>query len=277
MDSLRKVKILLGENSTQHQSELFTRLESLGYDVTLANDVNSVLENLRSRQYKLIIIDHQLTGKDGLPVLDNIRSVQLQYYPVMTKSAITKNIKTADTPYKSALPVIAFSKMSFEQPAYNTGLGYDGYITVPYTDKRLKDVINEVLNNRAPAMENGDSTAIDKATTALKSEPLYDLSFINATGKEDAEFIKKLIGIFIEIMPLSMDELKLAVAQGNIVQVRKAAHKMKSSIDLLGINSIKDTVRKLEVIEEGNGALNEYTTKMEQTINQVIAQFSALP
>jgi len=67
---------------------------------------------------------------------------------------------------------------------------------------------------------------------------LYDLTYLESAGQEDSEFIKKLVSMFIEIMPVNLDELNEVVKTKDFKQIRKTAHKIKSSIDLLGIHSL---------------------------------------
>ena len=58
----------------------------------------------------------------------------------------------------------------------------------------------------------------------------------SVSGGDDA-FIKKMILLFIETVPQNVQELVDATDQKNWEQVSKMAHKLKSTIDSMGIRS----------------------------------------
>jgi len=75
---------------------------------------------------------------------------------------------------------------------------------------------------------------------------LYDLSVIEMMGDNDTSFINTLLQIFIESIPQDLEELNLAHQQKNWDKVSFMAHKMKSTIDNLSIESLKIIIRDLE-------------------------------
>jgi HPt (histidine-containing phosphotransfer) domain-containing protein len=68
----------------------------------------------------------------------------------------------------------------------------------------------------------------------------------SVSGGDDA-FIKKMIRLFIQTVPQNVQELVDATANGNWEQVAKMAHKLKSTIDSMGIRSIHDVIRTVEM------------------------------
>lgn len=106
--------------------------------------------------------------------------------------------------------------------------------------------------------------------------PLYDLDILYSSGKEDDEFIKNLLTIFVDSMPDGVQEIKAAAESRNFELLRKAAHKMKSSIDLLGIDSLKGTIRNLEMMTEDDPELNHQIEFLTVTMQHVVKQLSAL-
>ncbi len=69
---------------------------------------------------------------------------------------------------------------------------------------------------------------------------------IHSVSGGDAAFIKKMILLFIETVPQNVQELVDATGQKNWEQVSKMAHKLKSTIDSMGIRSLHDQIRAVE-------------------------------
>ncbi len=105
---------------------------------------------------------------------------------------------------------------------------------------------------------------------------LYDLTYLESAGQEDREFIKKLVSMFIEIMPVNLDELNEVVKTKDFKQIRKTAHKIKSSIDLLGIHSLTDTIRAIEFIAEDDNTLEKHVETLNSMMIEVYAQLKEL-
>jgi len=75
---------------------------------------------------------------------------------------------------------------------------------------------------------------------------VYDETKIKALAKGDKAFIKKLSEIFTRTAPQIFKALQTAVAEKNWQQAGKEAHKLKSSINSLGINSGKQLIEDIE-------------------------------
>jgi HPt (histidine-containing phosphotransfer) domain-containing protein len=118
----------------------------------------------------------------------------------------------------------------------------------------------------------------DNTNNAGKSEPLYDLSMVRAVSGGDEAFIKKMIQLFVETVPPSLNDLKEAEKQRQWEQVGKVAHKLKSTIDSMGITSLKDDIRAVET--NGKQRLNidaipALIQKVDGIVNTCILQLKA--
>ena len=85
---------------------------------------------------------------------------------------------------------------------------------------------------------------------------------------------KKIVSIFLETMPESLENLIKMAQEKNYEQMSKTAHKMKSSIDSMGIHSLKDTIRELETSNNGNiehteMLLKKVTTTLKEAFIQL--------
>jgi len=86
MSNPTKSQILVVEDETHLAEGLKLNLELNGYDVMIAADGNSALENWKEWQPDLIVLDIMLPGIDGLSVLRNIR-LEDERIPILILSA----------------------------------------------------------------------------------------------------------------------------------------------------------------------------------------------
>ncbi|MFP5040742.1 Hpt domain-containing protein [Parasediminibacterium sp. JCM 36343] len=75
---------------------------------------------------------------------------------------------------------------------------------------------------------------------------LYNLSMVELMGDNDPAFIKTLLGLFIESIPPDLEALNQAWAEKDWDKVAFVVHKMKPTIDSLGVDTLKPTILALE-------------------------------
>lgn len=81
-----------------------------------------------------------------------------------------------------------------------------------------------------------------------KNERLYDLSQLIAISRGNELFIKKMVDIFCEQTPVSLNEMEEAFLANNLEKMGGIAHKIKPSIDNLNIIPLKQIIRDIEHI-----------------------------
>ena len=116
--------------------------------------------------------------------------------------------------------------------------------------------------------------------TMESSEKLYELSMIEAISGGDTEFVNTMLHLFIETMPQTMNDLKQHTIAGEWEMMGKTAHKMKSTIDSMGIVSLKQDIRTLEMngkqqldLENIPAMVDHVITVLDQTILQLKKDF----
>lgn len=104
---------------------------------------------------------------------------------------------------------------------------------------------------------------------------LYDLTKLEEIGRGNETFIKKMIALFIEQGPGSVTEIKNAFAAGDLEKVKAVAHRIKPSIDNMGIHSLVREIREIESLapgQENSRELNSLIEHLESTMNQVVSE-----
>lgn len=88
-------------------------------------------------------------------------------------------------------------------------------------------------------------------------ERLYDTETILRSHGGDKEFVKYIASLFIQEVPKMSAELQKASLKKDWYNVHFYAHKMKATIDLFSINSLKDLIREVE--NQGKTATPSHT------------------
>lgn len=122
---MAKAKILLVEDEEVLAEMVKFRLEAADYDVTVANDGESAIENLKEFVPDLLILDMRLPGINGTEVCDWIKEQE--------------RLKQ--------LPVIIFTASAGEEQKWRSVLKADGFVTKPFEPKQLLDEVGKVLKS----------------------------------------------------------------------------------------------------------------------------------
>jgi HPt (histidine-containing phosphotransfer) domain-containing protein len=108
--------------------------------------------------------------------------------------------------------------------------------------------------------------------------PLYDLSMVRSVSGGDEVFIKKMVHLFIETVPPGVADLQDALQKQEWQRIGKVAHKLKSTIDSMGISALKDDIRQIENSgrhEKETELLPPVVERVAHIIDRCIAQLKA--
>jgi HPt (histidine-containing phosphotransfer) domain-containing protein len=80
----------------------------------------------------------------------------------------------------------------------------------------------------------------------MSEEKLYDLEQLNAIAAGNEEFVTKMVNMFLDMTPALVDRIEAGLQIQDWAEVKSAAHKMKPSVDMMGITVLHDVVRGIE-------------------------------
>jgi len=241
--------ILVVEDVEMNQQLIRHILESNGAQVVIARNGAEALEQVKKQIFDCVLMDVQMPVMDGIMATEQIRSL-------------------AD-PILSAIPIIALTANcdSSDLLKYEMA-GMDDYLAKPVVEASL---LNTILSY------SGDLKS-GKNNPFAEDQKLYDLTMIQSVSGGDEAFIRKMIHLFIQTVPQNVRELVDATSQGNWEQVSKMAHKLKSTIDSMGIRSIHDQIRTVEMHaknQEHLELLPEMVKQVESVVSACISQLHA--
>ncbi|HVY75934.1 MAG TPA: response regulator [Puia sp.] len=237
--------ILVAEDVELNQHLTRHILESSGAAVVIANNGSEALDLLKRQHFDCILMDVQMPEMDGIEATQHIR-------------------RLAD-PVISAIPIIALTaNVHADDLVRYQRAGMDDFLAKPFDEGLL---LSAILSNAKKKKETIADTAM-----------LYDLTLIKNVSGGDPTFIRKMVLLFIDTVPQNVKELVEATTAGNWEQVAKLAHKLKSTVDSMGIKSIHGDIRKVETDAKAQANLNELpglVNHVESTISRCIVQLRA--
>lgn len=270
--------ILVAEDVELNQFIVRQILETWGMIVTVANNGKEAVEMVSKEQFDLILMDIQMPEIDGIEATQIIR-------------------KVADSKI-SQIPIIALTANALKGDNVRyLQAGMNDYITKPYTEAKLYSVVSKYLkpdpesNSNKPTNPNHRSRDskpkrlfIEESGENLTAveEKLYDLSLVELIGKGNPGFIQKMVSLFLEQVPHDLEKMNEYAANNEWEYISKLAHKMKPSIEGMGINSLKEPIREIETRTRQNEMLKDsemieqvkfVNTVMEKVLAQLNLDF----
>ncbi len=240
-------RILLAEDSPVNREVAVGMLELLGYEVELAENGQQALLAAGGNYIDLILMDCQMPGMDGLTATEKIRQQEV-------------------SSGRRRLPIIALTAHAMQGDRDQClAAGMDDYLTKPYSQMQLRDVVVKWL----PRGLSGDRATVSDASSPDMSSRLHaaDLSTeppVEATPVPSAVNLKALADIralqrpnrpsvlaavlrkYLDYSRGSLDALRDAIRANNPAAVQAIAHRLKSSSAQLGAIAVAARCQELE-------------------------------
>jgi HPt (histidine-containing phosphotransfer) domain-containing protein len=125
------------------------------------------------------------------------------------------------------------------------------------------------LNNA----DNGDDDIKDQSIlTPVKS---YDLSQVLRVSRGNSGFVSSVVQMFIVKTPIYIDRIVKGYEAGDFSEMGEAAHQLKQSIYVLGINSLRVPVMAIVLVGRNNQPgddLPEHIANLKNTAMLVIQE-----
>lgn len=225
---LNALKILLVEDNLINQMLAKRVLAEWNVVVDTAENGRIAINKLAKEQYDLILMDIQMPEMDGYETTLYIR-------------------QQFDTS-ASKIPIIAMTAHAMAGEIDKClAAGMNDYISKPFSQWVLYE---KIINNTA-SKKNIDS--YQESNENIETQPLnskrhqyIDLQYLKSMSNGSPEFIKDMINIFLEETPLMLNQMNEYMQAKDLEGVRKAVHKMKASMDLMGIKSIREDIINIE-------------------------------
>ncbi len=220
--SIEGIKILLAEDNELNRMVAQNSLQYYKCKVTEAENGLEAIEALKREDFDIILMDIQMPELDGIEATTIIRNELKLNTPII---ALTANA------FKSEI-----------EKCYAAGI--NDYVTKPFDENLLIEIIHKNVNK----------TSIPKRP---REELLYNLNSLYNLSRGNNDFVIKMIEIFIKQTEETLIKVNQAITINDFSEVSKLVHKIKPSIEGMGIKSLIDDVKELETMNKSENNKKE--------------------
>ncbi|MBT7370008.1 MAG: response regulator [Gammaproteobacteria bacterium] len=206
------------EDNEINQKMAKRMLETIGMNVTVANDGSQALELLSHRDFPIIMMDIRMPVMDGIETIKKIRAnPDLKYSFVIALSA-----GVLDTEIDAAMSA-----------------GFDRYLTKPLELGSMYNTLKEILGSHSPSastVEVDDRLRIRGA----------DFSKALESHGGDIQFLITLTADFIEIYGHADQDLRGHLDNDDLDQATRLVHNIAGLSGTFGATTLMNSSRRLE-------------------------------
>jgi len=224
----KSLHILLVEDNVINQKLAEKHLSNFGYTTDIAGNGKIAIDKLTHSTYDLILMDMQMPEMDGYEAANLIRK----------KMHLT-------------LPIIAMTAhaMSGEKEKC-LAIGMNDYISKPFKAAELYQKINNQMNGIHTAMTQN-------LTTHSLAAKNIDLTELKEMSDNNMSFIKEMLELFVSEMTNHLQQLESAIEEQDDATSEYLAHKLKSSITMIGMDpSLLDLLSDMERLSKAGNEKN---------------------
>lgn len=231
--------ILIVEDNEMNRYVAINTLEPYNVKITEAQNGERAIDILKNQSFDIILMDLQM--------------------PIMGGERATEIIRNE---LKINTPIIALTANAFLKELEKCiAIGMNNYIIKPFEEIHFLKIIIKELSKQNPI--------IDKQ--------LYDLNRLYEMANGNANFVPDMLKLFLNLVPRSVEIINDSNKAKDFETIRKTAHKIKPSINNLGITSIKEDILLLEKWDNNshtNDELENALLKVNSVIQQVVDSIS---
>jgi CheY-like chemotaxis protein/nitrogen-specific signal transduction histidine kinase/HPt (histidine-containing phosphotransfer) domain-containing protein len=252
----RPLRILLAEDNVVNQKLATRILEQQGHAVTVAADGKAALAALGRQRYDVVLMDMEMPEMGGLEATVRIRALEKgagRHVPII---AMTANAMKGD-----------------RERCLEAGM--DGYVAKPIQPAELW----EALHTLVPVAPGG------KAAAAAPAEVFDRTAALKHVGG-DEELLKELAELFLKEGPCQLQDLRDALAAGDVPRIRRAAHTLKGSAKTFAAADADAAAHRLEIMAHSGdlsaapaaaAALEEQLDRLLPALRELVSNHGSAP
>jgi len=250
-DDLKNKRILLVEDSDLNRLVAINSLNYYGLITTEATNGYEAVEILKGASFDAVLMDLQMPVMGGLEATRIIREEM-----------------------KLTVPIVALTAHAFKAEIDRClESGMNDYIIKPFEENALMTILVKCMKDTPGAVPQ----TAEAVQVSNPNKKLYNLDAIVKMSRGNSDFIKRIIQVFIEQTPVSVEEIRQAWEVGDLDQIRRIAHKIKPNLDNFGISDLTQDIRAIEALAEAGSAtaeLEEKIKKLETIIRAVVSDLA---
>jgi PAS domain S-box-containing protein len=256
-DRIRNLHILLAEDNPINVKLIRNIFDQYAIRIDVAENGQEVLSLIGRKQYNLILMDMDM------PVLNGYETTRI----------IRKE-------YRLDVPIFAMTAhaMAGEQEKC-IQMGMNDFISKPLNSSELFEKIQHIaiqVNEQQTPGENGSFKPMYRPEENIPEDGQIDLTYLYELSSGNRDFEKEMLTLFIKQVPEELLELQRAYHQKEHLTVKNTAHRMKSSLPLVGIDYMLKLLAQLEEAGRSEQFDRETDICLERLIHKLEACFETI-
>ena len=241
------LRVLLAEDNRINQRIATLMLQPRGVQVDCASNGPEALALLNEQLYDVVLMDIQMPGMSGVEV--------------------TQLLRRHPDPRRATIPIIALTANALrrDQERY-LAAGMNACLIKPFEESCLHQTIVSVLTGTPLPVT---PTSPQGLRAPDQSAGLYDLAFLQASANGNQQFVSRMLTVFLQETPATIEALQQARAAENWPAVRQLAHSIKPTVTLLRIAGCAAAVEALENPGSSLATLRESALVLAQQLQAV--------
>jgi PAS domain S-box-containing protein len=247
------VRILLAEDDATNQKVALHILKKFGYRADAAGNGQEVLQALEKVPYDIVLMDIQMPVMDGYAATRRIRELELKAQQVKLNKNDSEDLTDSEIQFSTRsgrIPIIAMTAHAMKGDREKCiAAGMDDYTPKPINPEELLEKIEKWtrVEQNASSPEAEVQKEHVQPETSEETQPL-DLENALERAMGDKDFLKMLLGEFVQGLPDQIESLKVAVAGTDTVALAEQAHKLKGAAANLSAYGVSSAAKSLEEI-----------------------------
>jgi CheY-like chemotaxis protein len=219
-------------------------LEGIGYHVVVAANGAEALEMIKKEDYLIVLMDCQMPVMDGYAATRAVREWEKSAGCHTTIVALTAHALLGERDRVLAA-------------------GMDDYLTKPVRASSLDKMIRRYASSPPVADPHAASNSVNNIELSLA---------------QNVSRSKRLIELFLEHVPIQLDDIERSISAQNAADLRAHAHKTKGSCLAFGAPAMARTSGRLQKIAETKSmeGASEQMALLREQYEQVLKALKAL-
>lgn len=220
------LQVLVAEDNRINARLACLLLENLGCHTTVAVNGKEAVAAFQTRPFDVILMDCQMPVMDGHAATRKIR-----------------RLEAADSSHRNRCKIIAMTASALpEERERCLASGMDDYLSKPFDAAKLADLLAGVASRPRTAAPEPSRSAADTISVC----------FDQLAGQVGSEEAVQLAQIWLEEAPARLQQIVRSLSRRDLEGARKAAHTLRGSSSMFGMNALIETCAALETAIKRN-------------------------
>ncbi|PMJ89605.1 ATP-binding protein [Vibrio sp. 10N.261.55.A7] len=269
-DKQRALSVLLVEDNLVNCLVAEGFLNSLGHHVTVAHTGKEARvlfeQQLAQKTIDIVLMDINLPDCSGVELLQEFKQATI------------------------SVPMVAVSAHVFDEEVERyLSAGFDGYLAKPIDRDLLSQTINSLISTNGRQLDSSPDTqkrarkgeeaeiniqaTVNVDTTSEIIDKAVLLADLEILGKSSVE---EMVRLFVDGCNEAHAKFELSEKDGNAVEIKATAHKLKGSASSLGLTALYETCLAIEKSSDPVSKYSEAKSHLAEQISQSRTALSSL-